>query len=221
MAKKKILIVNTASAGHEENADSIKGLLKRTNHKILSYRDIGSFEDVRDYDGIILSGQPVSDRSHSKTSVRKKYPWIKKVNVPMIGFCGGHQIIAVTYGAEVIKNKEAEPKGYFAAYAKGRHLDDPILKGIRFGKYGNTFIVYNKHTDSVTLPEDFKLLAETDRCYNTLMKHRRKPIYGAQFHPDDPDFYRRELGINQGSNQDSDTMVENFERIVVEQSAKC
>lgn len=40
----------------------------------------------------------------------------------MIGFCGGHQIIALAYGASIIKNKQAEPKGFFAAYAKGRNI---------------------------------------------------------------------------------------------------
>lgn len=212
---KNILIVNTALIKDKSYANSIKGLLRSVNCDIVSYRKIKDVSYIDSYDGVILSGQPVSDMHHTKKSVELHYHWIRDVDVPLIGFCGGHQIIALAYGASLIKNVEAEPKGFFAAYAKGRYLKDPIFKEIRFGRYGNVFIVYNKHMDSVTLPKDFVLLASTDRCKNALMRHKKKIIYGAQFHPEDPDYYGRKHGINQQTNQDSDSMVTNFEDIVV------
>lgn len=214
MRKQKVLIVNAAQdADNTYFAQPIHTLLHRSESVIVPHQDIKTVEDTAGYDAIIISGQHPDDDSHTAESVAKNYGWIKDVNVPLFGFCGGHQIIAVSYGAETIKEEEAEPKGYFAAYAEQEYIDDPIFSGIHFGRC-NTFIVYNKHKDAVTVPEDFVVLASTDRCNNSLMKHRDKPIYGAQFHPEDPDYYRRSHGINQNSHQDSDTIMVNFESMI-------
>ena len=217
MKRPKILVINAALNENDHSfSDPIHTLLQKSDSKVQHYKDIKSIKDTKGYDAIIISGQPPDDESYTNKSITRDYPWIKDVEVPLFGFCGGHQIIAVSHGAEIINDKEKEPKGYFAAYAENGHIDDPIFKGIRFGRC-NAFIVYNKHKDSVTLPEDFDILASTDRCRNALMKHKTKLIYGAQFHPEDPGYYRRSHGINQKSNQDSDTVVVNFENIVLGQ----
>ena len=62
------------------------------------------------------------------------------------------------------------------------------------------------------------VLATTDKCKNSLIKHKKKTIYCAQFHADDPDYYGRKYGINQNSDQDPDTMIMNFENIVLHNS---
>lgn len=95
-----------------------------------------------------------------------------------------------------------------------------IFRGVHFGRYGNCFIVYNRHLDAVTLPKDFIVLASTDRCENSFIRHRKKLIYGAQFHPDDPDMFGSKHGINQHTNQDSDTIVPDFEEIVLKNNLK-
>lgn len=217
MVKQKVLIINAAQDSENTHfADPIHTLLLRSKSEIVHFKNIKSLRDTDGYDAVIISGQPPEDDSYTKQRVAKYYSWVKDVEVPLFGFCGGHQVIALSYGGEIINDKGKEPKGYFAAYAENGHIDDPIFKGIHFGRC-NTFIVYNKHRDSATLPESFDILASTDRCRNALMKHKHKPIYGAQFHPEDPDYYRRAYGINQESNQDSDTVIVNFESIVLEQ----
>jgi GMP synthase (glutamine-hydrolysing) len=40
------------------------------------------------------------------------------------------------------------------------------------------------HRASATIPEQFMALAYSDRCSNIIMKHKRKPIYGFQAHPE-------------------------------------
>ena len=45
--------------------------------------------------------------------------------------------------------------------------------------------VWTSHKDEVrTLPPDFKLLATSSLCDIEAMKHKDKPIYGIQFHPE-------------------------------------
>jgi len=46
-------------------------------------------------------------------------------------------------------------------------------------------IVWESHNDEVTrLPSVFEILAESENCKIQAMKHRDKPFYGLQFHPE-------------------------------------
>lgn len=63
---KRILIVNTCSSGDNKSARSIKSLLKKVSSKIVSYKSINSIEDLSKYSGIILSGQPLDEKSITK-----------------------------------------------------------------------------------------------------------------------------------------------------------
>lgn len=218
MNKPTILIVNTAQdKKYLQYARSIESLLAECKPLVIHYSDIKTAEDIVEYGGVILSGQPVADRSHTAAGVKEDYPWVQDVQVPMIGFCGGHQIIALSYGAHLIKNKEAEPKGFYSAYVRGYYINKPIFAHMQFGR-SNSLVVYNKHRDSVTLPEGFELLASTDLCNNAMMKHATKQIYGTQFHPDDPDYYRRKQGLNLDSEQGADRILINFESLVINQA---
>jgi GMP synthase (glutamine-hydrolysing) len=42
------------------------------------------------------------------------------------------------------------------------------------------------------LPEEFKRLAESDICQIEAMRHKKKPIYGVQWHPE---VYHTEYGV--------------------------
>ena len=55
-----------------------------------------------------------------------------------------------------------------------------IFKGVP-----ETSTVWESHNDEVKfIPEDFDLLAESDNCKIQAMKHKKKPFYGLQFHPE-------------------------------------
>jgi GMP synthase (glutamine-hydrolysing) len=57
---------------------------------------------------------------------------------------------------------------------------DPLFDGLP-----DPFIVRESHTCEVkTLPPGFDLLATNDNCRVQAMKHRDRPLYGTQFHPE-------------------------------------
>ena len=93
----------------------------------------------------------------------------------MLGICAGHHITGRLYGAEVIRDKEKEV-GDLLVYIDRR---DPV-----FESYSDKFLATQNHHDSITLPEDFVLLAHTTKCRNSMMKHKDKPLYTMQFHPE-------------------------------------
>ena len=120
-------------------------------------------------EGIILGGGPSIERIGNCEDI------IKEMNVPILG-CLGHQIIANVFGGET---KSAEIESY-------AQIDLNIEKetGI-FENIGNTLTVWASHKDEViTLPEDFEILASSDKCSIEAMKHENKDIYGIQFHPE-------------------------------------
>ena len=55
---------------------------------------------------------------------------------------------------------------------------ESILSGIKC----EWVAVNQKHKDSISLPEEFVLLAHSDKCKVQVMKHRTRPVYSTQFH---------------------------------------
>ncbi|MFQ6064080.1 MAG: glutamine-hydrolyzing GMP synthase [Candidatus Bathyarchaeia archaeon] len=123
--------------------------------------------------GIILSGGP---SSIYEEDAPKCYPDIFNSNIPILGLCYGHQLIASLFGGRV---EPARKREYGISYAV---IDSPhgLLKGLE-GKQK----VWMSHGDRVyELPKEFEILAHTKNCPIAAFKHGEKPIYGLQWHPE-------------------------------------
>ena len=134
----------------------------------------------------------------------RNYRWtVTDYNAAQIGFCAGHQIIAVFFGsrlAPIRKLGANEPD--LSAYHSGFFKEwgvypvrvvraDPLFKGC-----GKRLRVPEYHYHEIKrLARDLVLLASTDNCRVQAFRHCRKPIYGTQFHPEEanknyPDGFR-------------------------------
>ena len=101
---------------------------------------------------------------------------IKEMNVPMMGFCLTHQLIAIVFGGKAgpAKYPEYGPVEVFV------DEKDEILEG-----FGKSFKAWEAHNDEIIeLPKDFKVLAHSEKCKMQAIKHVSKPIFGTQFHPE-------------------------------------
>ncbi|WP_456472708.1 GMP synthase subunit A [Methanocaldococcus sp.] len=129
-----------------------------------------SLEDLKDANGIILSGGPDINKAKNCMDIALN------AEVPILGICLGHQLIALAYGGEVGR-AEAEEYALTEIYVDE---EDDLFKGIP-----NKFKAWASHKDEVKkLPKDFIILAHSDICKVEAMKHKSKPIYGVQFHPE-------------------------------------
>lgn len=113
--------------------------------------------------------------------------------VPIIGICGGHQLLGCMFGGDPYRNypmrrlRPGEPDiapyhpGMFKEwgyYEVRRIRNDPLFKGL-----GETFVVAEYHYCEVRkMPPDFVLLATNRDCRVQAFRHKRRPIYGTQFH---------------------------------------
>jgi len=123
--------------------------------------------------GLIFSGGPASVY---EPNAPKPNPQILDSELPILGLCYGHQLIAHTVGGKVTPAKQKE---YGTAYVI---VDKPVgvLKGLNRKER-----VWMSHGDTVfSIPSDFEILAHTENCPVAAFKHKEKPIYGLQWHPE-------------------------------------
>ena len=128
------------------------------------------------WDAIILTGTDVPPQTHMSLYDRE-IELIREANCPVLGICGGHQILALCFGGSIgLLN---EPL-YGRVRVRARKAD-PILEQL-----DGDFTVFTKHKFYVKeIPGAFDVLA-TDTSIDSayIVKHRERPLYGVQFHPE-------------------------------------
>lgn len=170
----KIVIVNSAEPGITEFIEPIEKIISASGSTsvFIEYTDCLDF-NFEIYDGAIVSGSPQGD-----DIVEHHLPyfmWIKDFQKPVLGICAGHHVCGFMYGAALLRSEEPEAGNFEIEIVK----PDPLLEG-----FPQSFTVKQMHNDSVTLPNGFELLASSKTCRNQLMKHKQKPLYTCQFHPE-------------------------------------
>jgi GMP synthase (glutamine-hydrolysing) len=135
--------------------------------------DIKVLNEKFNVKGMILSGGP---SSVYEPNAPRLNPEILEAGLPILGLCYGHQIVAQISKGKV---EPARCKEYGIAEVT---IDKPagVLKGL-----GKEEKVWMSHGDTVfTMPPEFEVLAHTTNCPVAAFRHKEKPIYGLQWHPE-------------------------------------
>lgn len=123
--------------------------------------------------GMILSGGPSSAYAENAPKINTR---ILDLGIPVLGLCYGHQLIAHIAGGMVGAGKRRE---YGLTYVT---VDRPVgvLKGL-----GPRERVWMSHGDTVyELPDEYETLAHTENCPIAAFRHKKRPLYGLQWHPE-------------------------------------
>ena len=147
-------------------------------------RDLGVYSEIVPCDeeaakiaalkpsAIILSGGPASVYADDAPKID---PGVLELGVPILGFCYGHQTIAVELGGTVGHTEKGE-YGAAALHVAGGALFE--------GTPANQ-TVWVSHRDAVTeVPAGFTVTASTDICPVAAMECVERKIYTTQFHPE-------------------------------------
>lgn len=125
-------------------------------------------------DALVLSGgAPRIISEVEKLGYCKNY--IENFNGPIMGICVGHQLMALCFGGSVAAADTPE-------YGKAEIIvdkEDDLFRGLP-----KKFTVWESHNDIVKACPNFEILAHSINCPIQAMKHKRRPLYGVQFHPE-------------------------------------
>ena len=156
--------------------------LKWLKYKFISYTDLKSketYEEVLKSDGIILSG---SRLYLSTIEDQKKMGFVLRLiqdfDKPLLGICFGHHLIGHHFGFKIdfLESIDAETDKVIS-------LDfNPALFGYK------TMNVHENHKQEIKytegFDETFDIYASSEDCKIQAIKHKKRPIYGVQFHPE-------------------------------------
>ena len=134
-----------------------------------------SADEIRDMNAsaLILSGGPASVYAEDAPSID---PAIFDLGLPVLGFCYGHQITAVTLGGKV---------GHSEVGEYGRATITRTAGAKLFNSTPMEQTVWMSHRDAVSeVPEGFTVTASTDVCPVAAMECLERKIFTTQFHPE-------------------------------------
>jgi carbamoyl-phosphate synthase small subunit len=123
------------------------------------------------YDGVVISNGPGDPKACGSTVARVRE--LMNGSIPMFGICLGSQILALAAGSDTYKLK----------YGHRGQNQPCVLSGTK-----QCYITSQNHgyaVDPTTLPSDWnEWFTNANDGTNEGIRHRRKPFYGVQFHPE-------------------------------------
>lgn len=131
-----------------------------------------SAKKLKNVVGIILSGGPRSLVRDPRLKFDKN---IFNLNLPVLGLCYGHQLLADLHGGKVESGQARE-----YGLAKLEVSNAPIFSGIK--KFSSVWMSHGDHVSK--LPTGFKQIAKSTSESIAAMYNPDKNFYGFQFHPE-------------------------------------
>ncbi len=147
-------------------------------------RDLGVYSEIVPCDerasviadmnpsALVLSGGPASVYADDAPKID---PEILSLGLPILGFCYGHQTVAVELGGSVGHTEKGE-------YGPAKLS---VSEGALFADTPESQTVWMSHRDAVVeVPEGFTVCASTEICPVAAMENAERKIYTTQFHPE-------------------------------------
>ena len=145
------------------------------NQNILFKKQIPHLLDLlslENYDSFILSGRRKNDKKTNEIN-SKIITYSIKNNIKLLGICYGAEILALTLGG-TIRKIPLPQKGT----EKIKIIKDNLISS-------NYLEVFESHGFEISkLPNVLIPLAESKNCRYEIIRHKTKPIFGTQFHPE-------------------------------------
>jgi len=118
---------------------------------------------------------------------------ILETRKPVLGICGGHQLIGMLLGGEASPLRKLEPHEtdihpeYAPGFLKewgysevGFTAEDRLFAG-----FTRPLVVQQRHFWHLSgLPASLVSIAQNQNCPVQALRHRERPLYGVQFHPE-------------------------------------
>jgi GMP synthase (glutamine-hydrolysing) len=148
--------------------------------------------DAAGVTALVLSGNVTEWNAYDEAQLQPLQEIVRRASVPILGLCGGLQLIALAHGADVGPIRKLETgeedvdEGYASGYLKEWGFTplqikqpDPLFTGLEAP------VFLEAHWWEVrNVPPGFELLASTDTCRVQVLRQTGTLVYGTQFHPE-------------------------------------
>jgi len=154
---------------------------------------------LEDFDNVVISPGPGHPARAEDFGICARV--LREATIPVLGVCLGHQGMAEVFGGSVIH----APEAIHGRRSGVKHANSDVFAGIPQG-----FRVVRYHSlvvDPDTLPEELEQTAWTEDGIIMGLKHKARPMWGVQFHPESID---TEYGVK---------ILENFAQLTREYGA--
>lgn len=203
----KSLVIDCSIEMTVRNLELIDAVRQFSKYEVVGFWEVSAdFEVGRDIDAVVISGSAAritepTDRDKFQNVVNL----ISDSDRPLFGVCFGHQLLCWSLGADVASLSEKIKRFEVVRIV----YCDEIFDG--FGE-NQAITLAEHHSDYVvkTSVQDANLilLADSNSCEVEAIKHRQKPFYGVQFHPE-------RKTINNETHLEGLRVIENFYKRVV------
>jgi GMP synthase-like glutamine amidotransferase len=160
-----------------------------------------AFLDSLPIRALVFSGFRKSFQEYPIADWRRLANCIRETTIPTLCICGSHQLLGFAYNQDLAHvselrdepmrlRREDEPcanTAYHAEYfmESGYYplrlmRQDPLFAGV-----GERPFLFQAHYCEIKkVPSEFDLLASSENCAVQAIKHKRRLLYGVQFHPE-------------------------------------
>ena len=144
--------------------------------QIIPYDKVDAYLINNEPKAIILSGGPSSVIGIKTPRISEK---IINLEVPILGICYGQQVMVKQLGGEVVSSETSEFGRAKITMLKSCSLTNNVWKE------GKEYQVWMSHGDAVEkIPDDFYVVAQSERSAFAVIANEKKKFYGVQFHPE-------------------------------------
>lgn len=181
---------------------NIKHLVRHPDIEVAHLSEVSRVVERFQPEAIVLSGTLSDFDFYNPLIIESFGRFIRSTKIPVLGICGGHQLIGQCFGARIVTLDHREPHElranrpfeYQYRFIRITEPNDPIFCGIHdqdsgvwqdYTTEGRILRVWQNHGLQLDhIPEGFQSLATAYLCKNQMMVRRAEGqlIYAVQFH---------------------------------------
>jgi GMP synthase-like glutamine amidotransferase len=223
---------------------NVQRLVKEPDARIVHVSDLAATAEEFHPDAVVLSGT-LRDFDFYRSEILADFSdFIRTTTIPVLGICGGHQLIGLSFGARVVTldlqeqsaRRDNRVTEYQYRLVRIVQPDDPIFEEIDnphnglwqdYTREGRILRVWQNHGLQLDqVPAGFQLLATSYLCRNQMMVKRSEGqmIYSVQFHLEKSfeDWNKsRTRWEHPNESRDGRILFENFLRLALAARTNC
>ena len=173
MRKENLLIINICKEKlhYYEFVKPIENILinNHINYFVKYYKNLNK-KDLNKFSKIIICGTSLLDNEFIDNKNINKFKWLLEINKPILGICGGMEIIGKVFGRKLKRKTEI-----------GFYKEKFYKSFLGLNERCEVYHLHNFYIDFTDL--DFEVYCENNRIIQAV-KHKYKEIYGVLFHPE-------------------------------------